>query len=70
MVVGTQSSSRYDAVNMGMVQQLLIPGVQHAEESDLRAEVFRIASDLQKRLRHSPEQEVVEFGLVLEYECL
>jgi hypothetical protein len=44
--------------------------VQNAEEADVGTQVFRIASDLQKRLRHSPEQEVVEFDLVLEYECL
>ena len=53
-----------------MEQKILSPGVQNAEEADVGAEVFRIASDLQKRLRHSPEQEVVEFDLVLEYECL
>ena len=55
---------------MRMEQKILSPGVQNAEEADVGAEVFRIASDLQKRLRHSPEQEVVEFDLVLEYECL
>jgi hypothetical protein len=27
--------------------QLLIPGMQHAEETDLRAEVFRIGGDLE-----------------------
>ena len=46
--------------------QGLSPRVQDAEESNLGTQVFRIASDLQKRLRHSTEQEVVEFDLVLE----
>jgi hypothetical protein len=30
-----------------MMKELLIPGVKDAEESDLGAEVLRIASDLQ-----------------------
>jgi hypothetical protein len=50
LVVGAQSPSRDDAVNMGMVQQLLIPGVQHAEKSDLCAQVFGIAGDLEQSL--------------------
>lgn len=44
--------------------------MENAKEADISAQVFRIASDLQKRLGHSPKQEVVEFDLVLEYECL
>lgn len=55
LAVGTQTSGRDHAVNMGMVQQLLIPGVQHAEESDLRSQVFRIAGDLEQGLGAGPE---------------
>ena len=49
-VILCQAAGRDDAVNMGMVQQLLIPGVQYAEESDLGAQVFRIAGDLEQSL--------------------
>jgi len=57
-------------MQMRMEQKILSPGVQNAEEADVGAQVFRIASDLQKRLRRSPEQEVIEFDLVLQDECL
>ncbi len=35
-------------MNMGMKKELLIPGMQYAEEADLRTEVSGIAGDLQK----------------------
>ena len=65
-VVRREPSAWNDTVEMRMEQKILSPGVQNAEEADVGAQVFRIASDLQKRLRHSTEQEVVEFDLVLE----
>jgi hypothetical protein len=49
-VIRCQSAGRNDAVDMRVEQQLLIPGVQHAEEPDLGAQVFRIAGDLEQRL--------------------
>src|SRR5262245_54584344 len=55
---------------MGMEQEILSPRVENAKKADIGAQVFRIASNFQKGLGHSPEQEVVEFDLVLEYECL
>ena len=36
------------AVDMRMMQQLLIPGMEHAEESNLGAEMARVAGDLQQ----------------------
>ncbi len=44
--------------------ELLIPGVQDAEESDLRAEVLRIAGDLNKRLGAGSEQQAVNLTFV------
>lgn len=43
----SRAAGRNDTVNMGMMQQLLIPGMQHAEESDLRSQVLGIAGDLE-----------------------
>ena len=34
---------------MGMMLELLIPGVQHAEEADLGAEMSGIAGDFEER---------------------
>ena len=39
--------------------EFLIPGMENAEEADLRAEVFRITRDFQKRLRAGAKQEIV-----------
>ena len=46
-VVGSETASGGDAVNVGMMLEPLIPGMEHAEEADLRAQVAGIASDLQ-----------------------
>ena len=50
-MVGRQTAGRHDTVNMRVVQQLLIPGMEHAEEANLGAEVARVTGDLQQRVR-------------------
>ena len=51
---------------MRVVQQILSPGVQHAQETDLRAQMLWIGGDDAQCLRRCPEQDVVDDGLVLE----
>jgi len=41
VIVG-ESAGGNDAVDMGMKLQFLIPGMQHAEEADLGAEMPRV----------------------------
>src|SRR5258708_28775094 len=53
-------------MDMGMEPELLIPGMQHGEEADFRAEVFRIASDFEKCFRTGTEQQIVDDFLVLQ----
>jgi hypothetical protein len=67
-VVPCDSSPWNDTVDMRMEQHVLSPRVQDAEEADVGAKMFRVSSDLHKRLGHSMEQQAVEFGLVLEDE--
>ncbi len=43
-----EAASGQHTMNMGMMLQLLVPSVEHAEEADLRTEVTRIAGDLQQ----------------------
>ena len=45
-MVRRESACGDDAVDMRMMLQSLVPGMEHAEEADLRTEVPRIASDL------------------------
>ena len=53
-------------MNVWMMQQVLPPGVQHAQEADLRTEMLWVGGDGAQRLRGRPEQDVVDLGLVLE----
>ena len=55
---------------MRVVQQILSPAVQHAEETDLRAQMLWIGGDDAQCLRRCPEQDVVDDGLVLERDDL
>ena len=47
-VVGSEAARGGHAVDMGMMLQPLVPGMEHAEEADLGAEVPGIASDLEQ----------------------
>ena len=53
-------------MDMGMEPELLIPGVQHAEEAEFCAEVSRIASDFEKCFGTGAEQQIVEDFLILQ----
>jgi hypothetical protein len=48
--------------------KLLIPGIQHAEETDLRAEVSRIACNFKKGFDTGAKQKIVDGLLVLQSE--
>ena len=39
------AAARYHAMHVRMMLQVLPPGVQHRDEADLRAQVFRIGGD-------------------------
>ena len=49
-----------DTVNMRMMQQVLSPGVQHTQESDLCSKVLRIACDFEKRLGAGVEKQSIQ----------
>ena len=53
-------------MDMGMEPELLIPGVQHGEEAEFRAEVLRITSDFEKCFCTGAEQQIVDDFLVLQ----
>ncbi len=67
-MVGSEAARGGHAVDMGMKLEALIPGMEHAEEADLRAQVARIASDLQQGGGTCLEQQVVDHALVLKRE--
>ena len=51
---------------MRVLQQFLIPRMQHAEEADVRPEVSLVASHRQQRLGAGPKQQSVDLALVLQ----
>src|SRR5467141_3695001 len=53
-------------MDMWMEPELLIPGVQHGEEANFRAEVSRMASDFEKCFRTGAEQQIVDDFLILQ----
>ena len=57
-------------MDVRMKQEILAPGVQDREESDLGPKMFGIGGHLGKRLGYSAEQQVVEFDGVLPDKCV
>src|SRR6266853_2062287 len=67
-LVGTVAAARNDTMKVRMNFEFLAPGVQHAEEANLRAEVLRITSHFEECFRTGTEQEIVEDFLVLQHQ--
>src|SRR5215831_17270388 len=53
-------------MNMRMNFELLAPGMQHTEETDLGPKVSRVARDFEKGFRTDTKQKIVEDLLVLQ----
>ena len=60
LLIGGESAARDDAMQMGMVQEILPPGVQDGEEADLGAEVAGIGGNGEQCLRDHPEEHGVD----------
>jgi hypothetical protein len=65
-VIGGETTGRDHAMDMGMMFQLLIPTVEHAEEADFGAEMAEIARHFQQGLGTGAEQEIIDDLLVLQ----
>src|SRR5581483_2346079 len=64
-VVRRQAAARNDAMHMGMVLQVLTPGVEHREKADLGAQQSGIFGHLLQGLRHGAKQNSINDTLVL-----
>ena len=65
-VIEREAAGGNDTMDVRVDTELLTPSVQHAEETNFRTEVSRIASDFQKCLGAGAKQEVVDDLLVLQ----
>ncbi len=59
---------RRDAMDMRVMHQRLSPGMQHAEETDLRPQMLGVGGHLFERGSYRLEQQVVENALILEHQ--
>src|SRR6266852_3084292 len=66
-VIERETSGGHHAMDMGMKPELLVPGVQHTEETNLCTEVSGIASDFEKSFRAGTKQENVDHLFVLQH---
>src|SRR5271165_6100350 len=67
-MIQRESTSGNHTMDMGMVLQPLIPGMQHAEETDLGAQMSGVASHFEQGCGAAAEQQVVDELLVLKGE--
>ena len=65
-MVGSETAGGQHAVDMGMMLQSLVPGMEHTEEADLGSKVPGIAGDLQQRGRTGAKQQVVDQPFILQ----
>ena len=65
-VITRKTAGGHDAVSMWMMLQLLIPAVEHAEETDLGPKVPGICSDLDQSLGAGAEEQPVDHFFVLQ----
>src|SRR5258708_7919027 len=64
---GSEPAGGNDVVDMGMMLEVLSPGIEHAEESDVGSQVLGIASQFEYRRGADAIEQIVEQPLVLQY---
>src|SRR5882762_8214098 len=67
-VIGREAARGHDTMNVRVKIELLAPSEQDTEETDLRTEVFRVASDFEKGICTGTEQKIVENLFVLQHQ--
>src|SRR5450432_2664343 len=67
-VVRSETAGGQHAVDMGMMLQSLVPGMEHAEEADLGSQVPGIAGDLQQSCGAGMKQQIVDQPFILQCE--
>src|ERR1022692_2186209 len=67
-VIRSETAGGQHAVDMGMMLQSLVPGMEHAEETDLGSQVAWIAGDLQKSCSTGVKHQVIDQPFILQCE--
>jgi hypothetical protein len=66
LVIGGETTGWDHAMDMGMMFQLLIPTMEHAEEADFGAQMAGVARHFEQGFGTGPEQQTVDHLLVLQ----
>src|SRR6185312_8196532 len=69
VAVRADAAAGDDKVNVGMMQQILAPGMKNAEEADVCAEMFGIARDGEQRFGGGAKQNAIDGLLVIKREA-
>jgi len=64
--VGRQAPRGQDTMQVGMMMQLLAPGVQHGEATDLGPEMLRVPGDILEALGDGAKEQAIEVAGVLQ----
>ena len=67
-MVRSETAGGQNAVDMGMMQESLVPGMEHAEETDLGSQVAWSAGDLQQSCSTGVKQQVIDQPFILQGE--
>src|ERR1700739_719738 len=67
-VVEREAAGGHHAMHVRVKIELLAPGVQDTEETDLRTEVFRVASDFEKGFCTGTEQKIVDNLFIMQHQ--
>ena len=65
LAVRGDATAGHDTMQMGVMKQILPPGVKHGEEADFRAEVLGVGGDSAQGLRRGAEENAVNHLFVL-----
>ncbi len=65
-VIARQAAGGDDAVDVGVVLELLVPSVEDAEEADFGAEMLGVGGNFQQCVGAAAEQQSVDHGFVLQ----
>ena len=52
-------------MQVGMMEQVLAPGVEHGEKADLRTQVLGISGDSEQGVRCGSEQDTIQLSLIV-----
>src|SRR6266568_1171426 len=64
--IESEAASGNDVVDVGMMFEVLSPGMEHAEESDVRSQVLGIVSQFEHSCCAGAVEQIIEQSLVLQ----